>query len=388
MKNETKIFDFILITTFVSGLFLPLVLTHNQDVSPIEKRKLVPFPAFKWNSNTATQFPAQFEVFFNDHFGFRDNLAQIHYLIDVKLKSSSTPRVLIGTEDWFFYIDPNDGKCLEDFRGNDSLTLEQLKTWRSVLETRYYWLKLLGIRYLFVVAPDKQTIYGEYIPSRIRRVGNQSRYDQLLEYMKDSEVPILDLRPALLKAKANALVYFKTDTHWNDVGAAVAQYEIIRYFSKYYSKLQPVTFLPEDFSLADRTGDIAYMLNLSTPLKEKALTLRKPLPDCNIQSFEGSPQLNLRERFVTYCKANSSRILIFRDSFFETLQPYISQYFSNSYYIWTYPNFDAFEHFVESTSPSIVIEERVERHLAVMPELPNFKNKSYPIFTQHQLKNE
>lgn len=383
MKKEPRIFDTILAMTFLIGLFLPLALTHNQDVSPIEKRKLVPFPELNWHSNTVTKFPSKFEAYFNDHFGFRDSLAQIHYLIDIKLKSSSMPRILIGEDGWLFFVDPMDGNSLEDFRGNDPFTPTQLKTWRSVLEDRYYWLKQQGIRYLFVVAPDKHTIYGEYIPARIRQVGKQSRFDQLLEYMKDSEVPILDLRPALLQAKAKQILYYKTNTHWNHAGAAVAQYEIIRQLKQYFPNLQPISFHEQDFSLIKHTGDITYMLNLSTVLKEEAPILKNPLPSCNPQIFEGSPELKFEQRFYANCQADGPRALVFRDSFFDFLHPYISQYFSKSYYVWTGPNFDAFEHFVESTSPNLVIEERVERHLTDMPELPNSKNKAYHISTKN-----
>ena len=130
-NKELRIFDNVLILTFVVGLFLPLLWTHNRDVSDIEKRKLATFPELKFDQKTITQFPSKFEKFFNDHFGFRDQLAQIYYLSSLMLKSSSNPNVLIGKSDWMFYISGNDGNSLEDYRRNDPLTPKELSIWGS-----------------------------------------------------------------------------------------------------------------------------------------------------------------------------------------------------------------------------------------------------------------
>jgi alginate O-acetyltransferase complex protein AlgJ len=268
MHKNFRVFDFLLILTFILSLYLPLLMTNNRDISIIEKRKLTKFPQVKWNHKIAIPitFPSQFEAFFNDHFGFRDHLAQLYYLYSFMLKSTSNPNVLIGQEGWLFYVKTADGNSLEDFRGNDSLLPEELWQWRAVLEAKYAWLKQSGVEYFFVIAPDKHSIYAEYFPARIRKVGKYSRLDQLLEYMKDSKVPIIDLRPPLLQAKNKELVYYKTDTHWNDFGVAVAQYTILQYFTKFNFAFHPIKFDVADFGLVQYSGDLAQMLNLSSAL--------------------------------------------------------------------------------------------------------------------------
>jgi alginate O-acetyltransferase complex protein AlgJ len=383
MPKSLRIFDNLLILTFIIGLFLPLLTTHNQAVSPIEKRRLVPFPELTWDPKAVQKFPSKFEAFFNDHFGFRDNLAKIHAGLSVILKSSSNPNVLIGLDHWLFYIHPADGNSLEDYRGNDPFTDPELKAWKATLETKYQWLKQRGIQYLFVVAPDKHSIYSEYIPTQIRQVGQQSRLDQLLAYLQDSPVPILDLRPTLRRAKTRGLLYYKTDTHWNDLGAAVAQAEIIRQLAKANPTLTATDYRDEDFALTGHTGDIAAMLNLSAQLQEMAPKLRNPLPLCNPQTLKGRPEDNpLLATFSTQCKPGAPRALIWRDSFFNALYPYISQYFSNSLYVWKNPDFNQLEQYVETYRPNIVIEERVERQLRLPPSLPTPQNQAYRIFSQ------
>ena len=71
-NKVARTFDNLLIATFIIGLFLPLVLTHNRKESITEKRKLADFPKLELSQKALIKFPSQFELFFNDHFGLRD----------------------------------------------------------------------------------------------------------------------------------------------------------------------------------------------------------------------------------------------------------------------------------------------------------------------------
>ncbi len=363
-NKVSRIFDNLLIVTFIVGLFLPLVLTHNRKESAVEKRKLTELPELKWDHKTMLKFPSQFELFFNDHFGLRDQLTQVYSLYSIILKNSSNPKVLIGLDDWLFYVNPAEGNSLEDYRRNDPLTPEELRSWKVGLEAKHKWLKQQGTSYLFVVVPDKYSIYPEYIPKHIRQVGKQTRLDQLIEYMKDSEVSVLDLRPVLLAAKQKGQLFYKTDTHWNDFGAAIAQHEIIRTIQKIYPNLTPINYAWQDFGLIEyKSGDIANMLNISYFLKEMVPELRKPLPICHKQIVETHPEDQMKATFFTDCRIDAPKALIFRDSFFIALQPYISQYFAKTVYVWEWPDIKLLEKYLQYNHPDIVIEARVERHL-------------------------
>jgi hypothetical protein len=206
------------------------------------------------------------------------------------------------------------------------------------------------------------------MPEHIRQVGKQTRLDQLVEYMKDSEVTVLDLRPTLLAAKQQGQLFYKTDTHWNDFGAAIAQHEIIRTIQKVYPNLtpnlNPINYSWQDFELREyKSGDIANMLNISYFLKEMVPELRKALPICHKQIVEKHPEDQIKATFFTDCRLDAPRALIFRDSFFIALQPYISQYFANTVYVWEWPDIKLIEKYMQTNQPNIVIEARVERHL-------------------------
>jgi len=386
-SRNRPFFDHFLIVIFIIFLFLPLIFTDEQTESMIERRKLCPFPELKWNLSTLINFPEKFEKFFADHFGFRDDLAKWYYLLSIMVGSPPNSKITVGRDGWYFWGE--DLSNMEDYRKNDPLTPIQLWQWKSILETNFQYLKRKGIHYLVVIPPEKHSIYGEYYPSHVTRVGRQSRLDQFLDYMKNSEVPILDLRQKLIQAKSEGQLFYKTDTHWNSFGAAIAQYEIMQYITKLYPGISPIQYHAKDFSWSTgKVGDIGQMLNLQDHLKEQNFpTLRNPLTGCDRTELKELTENKWDTPFMTTCNSTAPSALIFRDSMFTLLQPYISQYFSKALYInpgWQL-DFDTLERYVEQYSPDIVIQERVERGLKTVPILQfQMWNMVYQLPDQHK----
>jgi hypothetical protein len=182
-------------------------------------------------------FPRAFESYWNDAFGLRRLLiwgnGLAHYLVGV----SPTTQVLIGGKSWLFFASEG---VVERYRGLKILSNEELEDWKSALEVRQQSLARTGGHYLFVVAPDKDSVYPEFFPAQFNRIG-PTPFDLLLAYLHDhSSVEILDLRPALRAAKTSGeLLYSRTDTHWNDHGAYVAYREIAGLLQSWYPTMPP-----------------------------------------------------------------------------------------------------------------------------------------------------
>jgi len=85
------------------------------------------------------------------------------------------------------------------------------------------------------------------------------------------------------------------------------------------------------------------------------------------QVLEERPEIPWSATFVTDCHTDAPKALIFRDSFFSALQPYISQYFLKRLYVWMWPDFSRLEQYLEYDDFDIVIEERAERSLKTIP---------------------
>ena len=115
----------------------------------------------------AREFPRRFERYWNDSFAFRRHLIRWHSLAKLRLGVSPSPKALLGQDGYLFYAAE---QSVDYFRAVKPFTPSELARWRDDLESRRAWLAERGIRYLVVVAPNKETIYPEFMPPEIRPV--------------------------------------------------------------------------------------------------------------------------------------------------------------------------------------------------------------------------
>ncbi|PKO22298.1 MAG: hypothetical protein CVU38_10120, partial [Chloroflexi bacterium HGW-Chloroflexi-1] len=262
-------------------------------MSEVEKRQLAPFPGVPRSLSALVEFPDGFEAFYNDHFGFRERLVYLYNVLNVRLGVSPTEKVLVGKDGWFFYANREDGNVIQDYRNNDPLTASDLAAWQADLEQKYRWLHAQGIAYLFVIVPNKHTIYAEYLPDYITKVGAQSRADQLVEYLAaHTAVPVLDLRPVMLAAKGSGpLLYDRTSTHWNAWGANLAQAAIATTLAAQLPAIAPVRYAATDFRFELGAGneDLAVMMSVGDEFSQPSPVLTVELPACERQVLEDKP---------------------------------------------------------------------------------------------------
>src|SRR5512137_1943070 len=85
---------------------------------------------------------------------------------------------------------------LRYFLGCNLMSEETMAHWLLMLTERQHWLERRGIAYLLVIAPNKSTIYPEYMPAIYPR-GRRTRLDQMTGFVERNApgFPWLDLRP-------------------------------------------------------------------------------------------------------------------------------------------------------------------------------------------------
>ena len=86
----------------------------------------------------------------------------------------------------------------------------------------------MGGRFVFVVAPNKHTVYPEQLPAGLGRSDTSTRLDQLAAALHERGEPFVDLRPVLMELKQSRRAYQRLGTHCNDVGAHAAYLAIGR----------------------------------------------------------------------------------------------------------------------------------------------------------------
>ena len=174
-------------------------------------------------------------------------------------------------------------------------------------------------------------------------------------------MPVVDLRPALNAARQQQQVYYKTDTHWNYLGANVAQFEIMKAVKVLRDRAMPARLLDANQFIERQKddGDLARMMG-GNPVSE--VDPRPVFED----ACEPVAERDLEKHTDTqsyHCDSGALNALIFRDSFFSALQPFIARYFERSTYIWQGASRKALDKYIVIDKPDIVIEETVERTL-------------------------
>lgn len=376
MNTPPKIHTFeavALAVLFAAAITLPLVkqLTGEEpDTSSTEMRILSPKPDFGMSWKSRVKFlPGEIENYYSDHFGFRFLLLETSSFLNLRLFHFSQ-RAQIGEDGCMFYK-------LHPPLFSRSLGGDDLAKWKSYLENRQQWLAARGIKYLFVVPPDKDSIYPELLPYTSRPPPQELPVDQLIRYLKEthSTVEVLSLREPLLAAKKQEreFLYFKQDGHWNNLGGFYGYQAIIQYLVKWFPALKAKSRADYRLTLqARQVADVALQAALFNFTDPVAPVLEPVVPNLaqktplNFTGFAVKP-------FKTQLPgaANLPHAVMMRDSFTISLAPYLSESFGNITYFWpAHPleNEKVMADTLNKDKPDIFIEERIQRFIFTPPD--------------------
>ncbi|MBP5945329.1 MULTISPECIES: alginate O-acetyltransferase AlgX-related protein [Pseudomonas] len=304
--------------------------------------------------------------------------------------SIDSKQVIIGKDDWLYLGDmyhetlSNNRRTATD---SDIVLAKRIaaatKNWNSFLADR-------GVKvFRIMIGPDKGSIYPEHLPSWAK-TASFNPTDALLAEAEPGT--FIDLRPTLLAAKKThpENLYFKTDTHWNALGAGLA----FRGFAYEVAKAAPELKWPseEAYGIAQikniHGGDLANFLRLSASLSDSEPLINAgnlPIKTTRIDFetkkilFEGgNPEVGPTSKaFIVKSEGalNNKKVLWLRDSFGNSLSPLMAATFSEVLQIhWgnaTGPDGN-FTELVEKWKPDYVFMTVVER------ETPSLWSSSMP----------
>jgi hypothetical protein len=271
--------------------------------------------------------------------------------------------MIVGKDNWLIYTGE---MSLDDYQSVLPVTDQDLAVIQRKLDGLNRRLAAKGITFLFVVTPNKNTIYPEYVPAEIPVLEKQSLLDRLVEYQKQNgEVQVLDLRPALLAARNERPVYYSTDTHWNDFGAFVGYQEILRTLQKNHPDLIPHSY--DDYQeIRNRSwiGDMSHNLG-QINIAEDTIQLE---PKFNRRIYTWNAKGYEANSVVTTVQPVSSlpKLVMFHDSFAIALIPFLSDHFHTATYL---AKAQVDEKFIDAEQPDIVIFEITERSISFLKNL-------------------
>ncbi len=363
-QNKVHKSDLFLVFGFCSVIAIVAVLTwllSPEQVSDAENRELVQFP--KLHRKKIAEFPPQFEAYLNDRIAFRQTLVQTRNLLKYKLFNVSTGSdVAIGKNDFLFFL----GEGMERLcKVEHPLTSAEVDDWVTAIIERQRSLKASGIKYLFVVAPEKPSVYPELLPPILSPLRATSCVDQIkLALEKRGFVDLVDLRAPLLNAKRTKLVYLKTDTHWNDYGALIGYQCIMNKLSRWFPNLEPsLTERQVAMQMLPHTnGDCPKLMGLARLVTEMAPKIGPEFRNsCPAELLDSQVVQTDHERTKTGDSSLPSA-LVLHDSFGFALKPYLYRHFKQVHF-QRETAYSCDGKLIEKYKPDVVVQILVERRL-------------------------
>ncbi len=365
---STKALNIYIVALFSIVLVAPTYFSFFEcpwcpDIN--ENRSLATFPKFPKSLHETGNFLAQFDTYFNDNFGLRNCYIYLYAFFTQRLLNTSPNKsVAIGQDGWLFY---DNYKQLERNAGLYPPFMGEPELWIKLYKLKKDWLESRGIKYYIVIAPDKSTIYPEYLP---KYQGNRktSVVDTIIKLGVKENLNFIDLRNTLLNAKSKSLLYCLTDTHWNPIGSLVTSQYLYSKFKINFPELgnfkdiSAYSIVPDPFYWR---GDLSYMVGLGDFFNEKFVTLKanykisQKLENDYYESVIG----NIPIKKITTERTAKVNLLFFHDSFGEKMVPFISPEFYKSTFVATYPSFGMLKDLAQQLAPNLVVEEILEREL-------------------------
>lgn len=357
----------VLILLFMIILVLPFTWMNLfpavQNEGSGENRELAQDPTF--NVNNMLAYPAEYNRYFDDNFGFRKSLSTLNSYYKLKFfgSSSKPDMVAIGRKSWLFSTDPS---LAGDYQNQRLFTISELQIIQHNLEEAYDWHEAHGIHFFVMLLPVKSNIYPEYLPDFIRRKNQYTRLMQVRDYLKgaNSRVQILDVTNELLASKSGGELYYQHDFHMNFEGGFIAYTKLLNAMHQYDATLvpMPITSFRKTFKHL-HNADLSRQLSLEDVLLNDEWLLKRPGKPGYRKAdppVYASVQPIQPTAHTQVANAKLPKVIVYRDSYFNLLSPFFSEHFSDCIYLWTN---ELSPEAAEKEHPKFVVYEMLESSL-------------------------
>tara|TARA_B110000046_G_scaffold52102_1_gene58140 strand:- start:14809 stop:16494 length:1686 start_codon:yes stop_codon:yes gene_type:complete len=347
---------------FLTTIFIVIIFGFffsRKEVNNIENRQLALMPSFDQN---IWRIPNKYVQYFNDHFPARVQFSRINNFIKIKyFKTSPNPNfVQIGTDGWLFY---STKKIRKVYQGSELYSENELISIKKKIELKQTLLSKRNIEFYLIIPPLKHSIYPEYLPTSLKPAQEFSKRDQVMEFLKEnSSIKIIDPYKMLLELKNERQIYYKTDTHWNQVGGFETYKMLINRIRKDFPSISEPYSL-EAYEMDEREdyeGDLIDLLNLKGHFSRQGIFLT-PKFEVKAEAAESGSLMGNEVKVDKYTipqRADLPKLLMYRDSFTSYLKLPLSNHFFESTFIWD-RNLNVER--IDQEKPDIIVLEMMER---------------------------
>lgn len=284
------------------------------------------------------------------------------YTLEKLIDTSVYPMKIIGDTtiqgryNWLFYVN-----TLSDYEGENIMPDTDYESHLASTIALKKKCDELGKELYFVVLPNKNSVYPEYMPT-VTKVAKKRRMELIKEYLDENTDVILKYPiKEMLANKPYYQLYYKYDTHWSPFGFMVgvnAIYEAIG--------MDKITYDDYEVELVEKyTGDLAVLAGMDLsgyPSDVEGVVVYKK----EITTTENE-LLDSRFIEIDSTSENKKKLVFMGDSFRFGFRAFIAKDFSHTLLIDRVlkGNEEAEKQIKEA---DVIVIELVERNEILLPE--------------------
>lgn len=348
---------FALLLVFV---FIANIITPIRKFSEKENRVLASKPALNYSQIISGRYEQKYESYVNDQFIFRDFWITLKASADRFLGKVESNGVLLGRK----------RHLIEKF---DTPSEKTVKTTTDAMIS--FAKNHSDIDQYALIAPNAVSVLSHYLPANAP-VADQNKYlDQLEKTLNDSGIQFVDVRKTLKEHKDEDLYYY-TDHHWTTKAAYYAFRTLGKELSidtgKYKYKRTPVSFSFQG-TLSAKSGFLSGKKEeLDVYLPEDEDEVPKSVVNYvdeqkKSASFYATDKLKTRDKYAIFFNGNHSEVristavkneetlLIFKDSYANSLIPFLAPYYHTIIMIDPRYYYGNIEQLIESENVSRIL---------------------------------
>lgn len=314
---------------------------NTENLAPLAFNKKKPFEMF--------------DNYYKYNFAFRKMLSR--QFLDLKANisegSSTLPDKVIAGKDGWYFLGNSYNNVYSASLGVETYPKETIReTTDKVVEMKRF-CDSLGIKFYFFSPPNSHTIYREKLPVK---ANDAPREFDLVKAELKGKVDMIDVRNDLFAAKKDQILYYKTDSHWNNYGGLIGVQGLLNTMQKDFPQTRIVN--KEDYNIRTVvTNQMDLTKSLGIFVDENAFKF-----DLKVKSTAVVQHDTINKVAIARMKNPKKpyRGIMYRDSYAVFMVPFLDEVFGDMTYYWSSK---FLKHQILAEKPDFVIYEVVERNL-------------------------
>lgn len=331
MKNKIpNIILLVLLASIIAFFSLSYIFVSSKSFSEDENRVLQTEPRFTFEKLLDGTYTRQLHDYYSDQINLRSLMVEIKAIFELAIGKNENNNVLLGKDGYLIETHPYTEENL-GFLKKNLAKIEKLK--QTLINE--------GIPTTSALVPRKVDVLEGYFPPYYSNERNKSVW----KLVNGTHIILTD---ALIKAqKSDDGAFYKTDHHWNYLGAYTAYQNLSIYLGYTPKKLQDFnieTLSSEFYGTTYSTSGFFFAdaEEIKAPAIEKG-RYQTTIVDIDL-TFDGlydTSYLEKKDKYSAFLSGNNAHVkivdiqnteketlLIIKDSFSHSLVPYLCEHYN------------------------------------------------------------